>query len=242
VVRVVRHGRLCSGSWNSNLIPDVLPGCFNVPKPPTRPLGVELFVDYVLPAGFGGAQDRVQHQERGAREEARFSRARAVFFGDANQNLYYKDGIQELAGFDIDTGLPFLVSSSGRGAWAFGWEGAELGPRTSPVSDALLDVNQVRHRLELAPAGTPGDVVQVAHYLAVGDSDPNSALAPLHEANPQPLPGWDMSSSRLPARSATAPPARRSPGPRSRSPSRTGKGSGRSWTVFNRTNKASSAA
>jgi len=94
--------------------------------------------------------------------------------------------------FPADFGLPWVVSSSGEGAWAVAIKNARLAATNLSGFDAMFDARQIQRRLRLAPAGEPGDTVKVTIYFAVGDSDFNSALANLAEVLPRPLPGWEL--------------------------------------------------
>lgn len=121
-----------------------------------------------------------------------FITGNAAFFGDSTELRYYHDSEFSLLGFNLDTGLPFVVSSGGHGAWGFEVDKGNLATINISGVDALLDGNQMLSMLELEPAGQPGDSVKVKSYVSVGGGDFNSAIAPLHLINPHPLPGMTV--------------------------------------------------
>ena len=163
----------------------------NVGKPHTHPLGLELFVDYILPPGSSALRIEYNLRNREPTEKHLFTGSGA-FFGDSTVNRYFSDGTAQILGFDLDTKLPFLASSGGQGAWAFGMKDAVMATANLSGFDVMFDIRQLQHRIRLAPAGRPGDTATLVYYLAVGDSDFNSALAGLNEVNPHPLRGWDL--------------------------------------------------
>jgi hypothetical protein len=163
----------------------------HVPKPMSRPLGLELYVDYILPPDSAVLRIEFNLKNLDPVRKSLFTGAGA-FFGDATVNRYYSEGAMPLFGFSIDTGMPYLVSSSGQGAWAFGMKNAVLGTSNLSGFDAIFNTSQLQHLVALAPAGKPGDTATLVHYMAVGDHDFNSAIVALAKVNPRPLPGWDL--------------------------------------------------
>lgn len=162
-----------------------------IPKKLTQPLGLELYVDYILPPDSQVLRIEFNVMNPSHEKRSVFTGA-GGFFGDATENRYFSEHPLKLGPFDIDAGLPCLVSSGGQGAWAFGMEGADMGTTNLSGFDAFFNTRLLRKRIILSPAGKKGDSARVVHYFSVGDSDYNSALAQINRANPSPLKGWDI--------------------------------------------------
>ncbi len=163
----------------------------NIPKHYTRPMGVELYVDYILPPDSSVL--RIEFYIKNKRDTRRHVfTAAGAFFGDSTIKRYYHDGLLYLGPFTVHQRVPFLVSGSRDGSWAFGMDDVSLGTAHQSGYEVVFDTRQLLKRIELAPAGNPGDTARQVHYMAVGESDFNSALVNLHQENPEPLPGWDL--------------------------------------------------
>ncbi len=162
-----------------------------LPKARTRPLGVDLYVDYILPADSAVLRMELNLVNRGNKRKSIFTAA-GGFFGDATVNRFYSARKLNILGFTADTGLPYLVSSGGQGAWALGMQDANMGTLNLSGFDAFFDTKLLKHRIILRAAGKPGDSAKVVHYFAVGDSDFNSALQNLNRVNSSPIKNWDM--------------------------------------------------
>ncbi len=175
----------------------------NTPKHYTRPLGLELFVDYILEPDSRVLRIEFNIKNKGDEHRHIFTGAGA-FFGDSTVNRYYHDGLMYLADFSIHRNLPYLVSSSSNGAWAFGMKDASLGASNISGFDIFFDTRQLMRRIELAPAGRPGNATKVVHLMAVGESDFNSALVSLHRENPAPIRGWDIVMESLSGKAVDA--------------------------------------
>lgn len=166
-------------------------GSLGFHKAMTRPLGLELFVDYILPPDSAVLRVEFNLVNRDKKKRRVFTGAGA-FFGDSTELRYYHDRNVNIPGFFMDATLPGLVSSGGNGAWAFGMEDVDLATMNLSGFNVFLNTRLFRHRIILRSAGKAGDSAKVVHYLAVGDSDFNSALVNLNLANPRPLKGWDI--------------------------------------------------
>ncbi|MFO8057048.1 MAG: CehA/McbA family metallohydrolase [bacterium] len=163
----------------------------NIPKHYTRPLGLDLYVDYILPPDSRVLRIEFNIRNRGDERRHVFTGAGA-FFGNSTIKRYYHDGLIYLADFSVHRNLPFLVSASNNGAWAIGMDNASLGTANLSGFDVFFDTRQLMQRIELMPAGEPGDTARVIRFMAVGDSDFNSALVNLHRENPEPIRGWNV--------------------------------------------------
>jgi hypothetical protein len=162
-----------------------------IPKKLTRPLDVELFVDYILPPDSSVIRIEFNIKNNKKRKRRIFT-ASGGFFGDSTVNRYYSNHKEGIFSFTIDAGLPYFASSGGTGAYAFGMKDADLGTTNQSGFDVLFNSNLLKNRIILKSAGKPGDTAKVVHYMAVGGSDFNSALYNLNRENPSPLEGWDI--------------------------------------------------
>lgn len=156
--------------------------------PRSRPLGLDLYVDYILPPDSPVLRIEFNLKNREPRAQHLFTAA-GGFFGDATQNRYYSEGHLEVV-FPIDYGLPAVASSSGVYAVALGMPDAVMGTANLSGFDAFFNLRQLFRRINLAPRGWPGDSARVTMFFSVGAGGYNSALAPLNAVNHRPLPGW----------------------------------------------------
>jgi hypothetical protein len=168
----------------------------HIPKPISRPLGIELTVDYILDPDSPVLRIEFNLRNLDPQPKALFTAAGA-FFGDATHNHFFFQRHLPSEEILLSSGLPALVSSSGTGAWAFAMADANLSTVNFSGFDALADLHQLRRRIHLQPAGESGDHATTVSFLSVGARDPNSALAPLNQVNPQPLKGWNITLAPL---------------------------------------------
>lgn len=161
----------------------------NARRPLSEPYGLEIVVDYTLAPDSGVLQVDVAFTNLDAVAKELLAGCQSLF-GATNRTTWYADAVMNLGGFSLQTGVPWVVSSLGDGAWAFAMPGTGLGTVDILGIQALLDLSQViGGPMALAPAGLPGDTVRTRYLLAVGPSDANSAVRQLAPMNAEPIPG-----------------------------------------------------
>lgn len=155
------------------------------PKPLTSPLGIEMYVDYVLPP-----EDRVLRIVLGYRNldptPKEIVPSAANLFGDTTDTALYNLAFASLGGFPFRVGVPWItaMSQAGDGAWSFAKNDAVLMLANLGGVDAVLDVREMLSPLKLGPAGTAGDSANATYFLSVGPTDAASAESALLQATP----------------------------------------------------------
>jgi hypothetical protein len=166
------------------------------PKPLSEPYPIEMWVDYILEPGSS-----VLRMELGARNLSDESLAlilgSANWFADGTSRLYYNEGQLAAAGLSLDTGVPWLVATSGEGAWALSIENRNAGTINIAGVDGFLDLDQFLVTPRLGPAGSASDARVEVFFMAVGASDAHSAIAHLPDVNPRPFRGPAVSLEPL---------------------------------------------
>ena len=155
------------------------------PKPLTSSLGIEMYVDYVLPP-----DDEVLRITLGYRNlepaPKEIVPAAANLFGDTTETALYSLASLSLGGYPLRVGVPWIsaMSQAGDGGWSFGKSDAVLMLANLGGVDAVLDVREILSPLKLEPAGTAGDTASVTYFLSVGATDAASAESALLQAAP----------------------------------------------------------
>lgn len=156
-------------------------------KPLSGPMGLEITVEYTLAPESPVLQIDVTYKNIGSKKIFLLCGAEAQF-GDTATASYFTQSTFNLGSFALQQGVPWIGASQGDGGWAFAVKGGNLGTLTISGVTALFDVQQMESDSSLAPAGQEGDTKTVTYLLSVGPTDLSSAVAPLCDANPEPLP------------------------------------------------------
>ena len=152
-------------------------------RPVSTPLGVDVAVDYVLEPDSRVLRIEV-HVQNQLDELRPVLSGLAVFFGHTTTPTHFADSQLSVEGFNLDVGLPWLVASSGDGAWALAVDDGEIGTTNLSGVDALLDITALFSPKLMEPHGEEGDEAVFTFFLAVGDRDVNSAVSELQAVNP----------------------------------------------------------
>lgn len=155
------------------------------PKPLTSPLGIEMYLDYVLPPDALVLQITLGFRNLDPAPKE-IVPAAANLFGDATDTALYNLAFASLAGYAFRVGVPWItaMSQTGDGGWSFAKENALLMLANLGGVDAVLDVREMLSPLKLGPAGTPGDAASATYFLSVGPTDAASAESALLRATP----------------------------------------------------------
>ncbi len=157
-------------------------------RPRSTPLGIDTTVDYVLAPDSNVLEIRVTFTNQDATPKNLLCGCQTLF-GVSTRITYYSDTRFQVSGFNLQTGVPWMVASSGDGAWAFAMDGTDLATMNISGVTALLDLSQiVGGPLSIGPKGDPDDAVTVRYFVATGPTDPNSAVRHLQAVNPTPIP------------------------------------------------------
>lgn len=157
-------------------------------RPLSDPLGIRIDVDYTLAPGSGVLRIDMTMTNLDPVAKELLAGCQALF-GATSRTTWYADATMSV-GVTLETGVPWVASSLGDGAWAFAMPGTSLGVADVSGITALLDLSQViGGALPLAPSGVPGDAVTTRYLVAVGPADVNSATRHLAAVNPEPIPG-----------------------------------------------------
>ncbi len=157
-------------------------------RPRSTPQGIDIAIDYVLPADSNVLEIRVTFTNQDASPKSLLCGCQTMF-GLSTRITYYSDTRFQISGFSLQTGVPWVMASHGDGAWAFAMDGTNMATTNISGVTALLDLSQiVGGPLSLGAQGDPDDAVTVRYFMAAGPTDPNSAVRHLQAANPTPIP------------------------------------------------------
>jgi hypothetical protein len=167
------------------------------PRPVSGAMGLDIVVDYVLRPG-----SRVLEMEVTVRNLLDTVNPVLVgmvqFEADDTRRLYHASSQLSLGGIGADIGLPWLVSTSGTGAWAWGFEGWQVATTNISGVDAFLDVNTFLGPSRLEPAGSGEEDRYTTRILfAVGPTDAQSAIGELAAVLPEPIPEVTLAWGRV---------------------------------------------
>ena len=160
------------------------------PRPWSEPLGIELWIDYVLEPGSRVL--RVELNLKNALDTTqKLLTGTALWFGDTTRQSYFASSEFSFGGFGLETGVPWLAadSRSNDGAWAVSIVEANSGTLNIAGVAGFLDVDQALLPPVLAPAGEDGDTRTETFLLIVGPTDANSALKHIQPLNQRAVPG-----------------------------------------------------
>lgn len=157
----------------------------------SEPLGVDIFIDYILEPDSNVLQIEINLKNQDS-EEKIFLYGSEIMFGDTTKMRYYADDVWDIGGFSLDRGIPWVVASKGDGAWAYALKDAVLSATEISGVNALVDFNQALiSPITLKPLGDEGDSATYTSFLTVGGTDSNSATKHLQLVNNEPLPDFD---------------------------------------------------
>jgi hypothetical protein len=97
-----------------------------------------------------------------------------------------------IAGITADLGIPWLVTTTGEGAWGLALEDWNLATTNIAGTDALINADTFLAPVVLTAAGSEGDTLNQRFFLSVGPSDAHSATTNFVDVLPQPLPGIEL--------------------------------------------------
>ncbi len=158
------------------------------PRPLTSPQGLEVTVDYVLEPDATSL--RVEVRLRNLLDAPqRLITGMTHFFADNTRTVYAARDAISFAGFGADLGLPWIVASSGQGAWGWSAEGWNTATTNIAGVDAMLDGATFLNPPRIGPAGADDDTALTVFHFAVGDSDHHSAIAELLRVTENPVAG-----------------------------------------------------
>ncbi|MBK7976054.1 MAG: CehA/McbA family metallohydrolase [Deltaproteobacteria bacterium] len=160
------------------------------PRTPSAAFGVDVTIDYTLPADSAVLRIDVSITNRRDRAQGVLP-AVANLFGTTMELDPYAFARFSIAGFGLEAGSPWLTARSpqGDGAVSFAMEDALLVRTNISGVDATLDLFRALTGLRLGAAGSPTESGSVRYFLSVGGSDGNSAEVPLGEVRPDAYPG-----------------------------------------------------
>jgi hypothetical protein len=164
---------------------------FGIAKPLSTPYGVDIYIDYILPPDSRTLKMELNIVNKDETQKS-FLAGTATFFGNSTTLKYYSSSQTGILTYELDSGLPFLASSSGTGAWVFAMKDGMMGTTYISGIQAALDTAQVDNPVVLEPASQAGNSATITYLMAVGDSDFNSGIVEMNQANPNPIPGWTI--------------------------------------------------
>lgn len=156
-------------------------------KEMSEPLGIEIVIDYILPVDSPVLNIKVTFKNKTAIEKV-FIAGFAVFFGDSTPVRYFASSALNVQGFVIDQGIPWITATDGTKAYAVAWKNANMSTIEVIGVSGIVDSNQLLSPIKLGPVGGSQDSKSIFLFLAVGDSDSNSATRELQRFNPSPIP------------------------------------------------------
>ena len=154
----------------------------------SEPFNVEVVVDYILYPDSPVLRIESNFRNLADQKLNLFIGAEAQF-GQTIQPRYLAWESFAFDDYVFQRGAPWMVASDGSGASALALGSGELAVMGVAGVTILFDILQMEQDSSIAPAGTAGDVRTTTTYISVGPTDANSATAPLHAVNPEPLPG-----------------------------------------------------
>ncbi len=159
------------------------------PRPPSSPLGLDIFIDYILPPDSPVLRIEVHYRNREGRPQAVVP-ATAHLFGPTTDVYFSSLTGLSLADYYFHVGIPWITSASptGDGSLTFAMEGATLMGTSISGVFAAFDIARGLLPLRLGPAGSAGDTASVTYFMSVGITDGVSSEIPLQNARPRAFP------------------------------------------------------
>jgi len=149
------------------------------PRTLSGPMGVEVWIDYILPPDSSVLRIEFNVQNTLADEQPILV-GTALWLGDSTQPFYKAHTNIDVGGFGIDLGLPWLATQGPDGALAFNLPEAEAGTLSISGVRGFLDLGAAIFGAPvLDPVGGLGDTLQEVMHVSVGKTDANSATRAL---------------------------------------------------------------
>ncbi len=161
----------------------------------SQPFGLEILVDYVLPADSSVLRIHVHFRNRLDRPQS-IMPAVAHIFGSTTERGFYSLAPLSIAGFHLKIGVPWITASSPDGSLAFAVHDAITSTTSISGVDAIFDLSQGLVPLRLGAGGEEESTATETYFVSVGPGDANSAESLLHEADPEML--WGLPYEQLP--------------------------------------------
>ena len=163
-------------------------------RPYSEPFGVAITVDYILEPGSPVLQIDINVINIG---DAFLSIADAALFqyGSSLSSFNYSSGPIDVAGLNLDAGLPWVMASDGDVSYALGMEGGNLATVRFSGVQVGVDVSALSDGFSLSVGEgktltrylSVGEGKTLTRYLSVGDGDGSTAIEPLLARVPEPL-------------------------------------------------------
>jgi hypothetical protein len=151
-------------------------------KPRSKPLGLQLAIDYILPPDGTTLEMRLVAFNQ-TQKPIEFLGGTALFPDDSTELTVWSSGNLNVGGFGLQTFVPF-VSARGASSWAVATEAQNLSRTNLSGVDALIDLGQMGTPLVVAPKGQAGDQAQQRWWLSVVAGSDDAAVAALQEGIP----------------------------------------------------------
>jgi len=148
----------------------------------SEPFGTQITVDYILPPDDPVLRIEVTVENVGS---STFTLVEAALLqlGETLDRYAYSSMSIDIAGYDFDGGLPWVMYTDGMGAYAWGIEDATLAFMSISGVNIIADLAQLNGGLYLSP----GQSRTLTRFFAVGGGGGTSAIEPFLAANPAPL-------------------------------------------------------
>lgn len=151
-------------------------------RPYSEPYDAAITLDYILAPGSAVLQIDINVRNTG---DSPFQLVDAALFqhGATMDEFTYAGDRIDLAGLNLDAGLPWLLASDGDGAYALGIPDANLATVSFSGVQVGVDIAQLADGFSLSPSQSK----TLTRYFAIGAGDGATAIEPLLAANPSPL-------------------------------------------------------
>ena len=172
------------------------------PRGLSEPMGIEVVVDYVLPADSPAL--RMEVTVRNVADRSVSVVAGLVnFFADTTRGTFYNEDRLAFGGLNLALGIPWLVSFAPDYGLAVAMRNAQAGTINIAGVDALVNVTQFLEGARLRPAGADGAERTDTYFVSVGTSA-NAAVVPFLDVLEEALPGvgWSLAPTRFEVRAA----------------------------------------
>jgi len=152
----------------------------------SEPMNLEMWVDFILPPGSPVLTMQLGVRNTGS-EPVELGFGLGVWVGDTTERFYFTEADLSVGGYNLDIGTPWFVAESyaGDGSLALGLESSATATVEISGVQALLDSQQAFAMPELGPVGEPDDTMLFNTYIALGETDANSATRELAKAVPE---------------------------------------------------------
>lgn len=156
------------------------------PKPVSGPLGIEVAIDYILDPGASVLRIEM-HVTNTTMEAAGLMTGASIWFGDTTEAFYHGPGGLNLAGFNVDSDLPWIAAHGSDASLAIAIPGAAMVALSVSGVRSMVDATQVVGT-RLGAAGSPTQTITDTYAVAVGAGGANHATRHLEPLDVR-LPG-----------------------------------------------------